>query len=207
MIHMYPGLGATSAMYGPLWRRRIAGVFHDWPVWRGEKTLGLLAERLVEEAGIDDGDMVIGSSLGGMVACEIARHRRLKAVVLIGSATRQEEIARCLAWLHPLVGVLPLGLMQTGARRWPHELTRMFAQVDPAFVRAMTRAIFCWKGLDVTVPIVRIHGRRDRIIPLPERVDVVVEGGHLLAMTQPTACIAAIERESLQSGLRAALLA
>jgi hypothetical protein len=54
----------------------------------------------------------------------------------------------------------------------------------------MCAAIFEWEGLgeDVITPL-RIHGRSDRVIPLPSHVDLVLDGGHLIAMTHAEECV------------------
>ena len=65
----------------------------------------------------------------------------------------------------------------------------MFAESDPEFVRAMCTAIFQWDGLGETnTKVFRLHGRHDLVIPPPPRVDLLLEGGHLVAMTHAEEC-------------------
>jgi hypothetical protein len=79
------------------------------------------------------------------------------------------------------------------AGKAPSELAKMFMDSDPAFVRAMCRAIVQWEGLDSpTTELHRIHGRRDRVIPMPPGVECVLDGGHLIAMTHAPECVAFI---------------
>lgn len=72
----------------------------------------------------------------------------------------------------------------------PGELMQMFEASQADFIRAMCAAIFEWDGLneDVITPL-RIHGRSDRVIPLPKEVDLVLDGGHLIAMTHSEECV------------------
>jgi pimeloyl-ACP methyl ester carboxylesterase len=185
-----PGMGADSRMYSGAWRSLPNAVFVDWPEYRGETTIAAVAERVVQQIGIAHGDLVIGSSLGGIVACEIARVRTLKALVLIGSAVNKEEISSLLAVLHPIADFAPLNFIQSAAGKVPGELAEMFRDVQPDFIRAMCRAIFAWKGLEnSSVKLIRIHGKRDRVIPLPPKVDLVLDGGHLIAMTHAAECV------------------
>jgi surfactin synthase thioesterase subunit len=88
MNHFYPGMGATSSMYAELWRKEFEGQFHDWPKWRDERSLTDIAVRIIEEHRIEAGDTLIGTSLGGIVACEVANLLDLERIVLIGSAQR-----------------------------------------------------------------------------------------------------------------------
>ena len=67
----------------------------------------------------------------------------------------------------------------------------MFAHTQAGFIRAMCRAIFTWPGLDLTrIRPLRLHGRHDRVIPPPREVDLLLDAGHLLAMTHAAECVA-----------------
>jgi pimeloyl-ACP methyl ester carboxylesterase len=164
--------------------------FLDWPVHRGESTIKAIAERVITEAEISNGDVVIGSSLGGIVGCEIANRLSLKALVLIGSAKNKEEISSLLALLHPLSHLAPLEFIQMVAGKYPSELTQMFKQSQASFIRAMCTAIFDWPGLkeNRTKPL-RIHGTHDHVISKPAHIDLALDGSHLLAMTHPDECV------------------
>lgn len=191
MIHVLPGMGADHRMYAaPAWQSLPSTRFHDWPVHRGESTIKAMAERVIAESGISDGDKVIGSSLGGIIGCEIANILSLKALVLIGSAKTKEEISSLLTLLHPLARLAPIEFIQTAAGKYPSELTLMFKQSQASFIRAMCAAIFDWQGLNENrIKPLRIHGTHDRAIPKPAHVDLVLDGGHLIAMTHAEACV------------------
>lgn len=193
MIHVYPGMGATSAMYGAAWREGLDAVYHDWPEWRGETTIREWAWRLIDEHGIADGDVLVGSSLGGIVACEVAKLRALRLTVLIGSAVNRNEINGLIEMLSPFIDFAPIAFIKACAGKLPGDLTQMFAASDPLFVREISKAIFRWDGADAHCPMLRIHGRNDFVISMPESCDCVLDGGHLLAMTHAADCIRAIK--------------
>ena len=55
---------------------------------------------------------------------------------------------------------------------------------------SMCKAIFQWQGLEpVSVPVFRIHGRKDLVIPPPPKVDLLLDGGHLVSMSHARECI------------------
>lgn len=190
MIHVYPGMGATSAMYNEDWRMLDDATFHDWPKWNGETSLKLWAERLIEEHRIREGDIIIGSSLGGMIACEIANQLDLREVILLGSATDPQEISSLLAWLKPLAKFAPIEALQFSGSKVPSEIADMFSQSDPQFIRAMCQAIFDWQGLTTKVKVTRIHGAKDLVIPCPQNADQIIpKAGHLIAYTHPKECL------------------
>jgi pimeloyl-ACP methyl ester carboxylesterase len=194
MNHFYPGMGATSSMYGEPWRKEFDGHFHDWPEWRGETSITEIAKRIIEEHEIESGDTVIGTSLGGIVACEIANLIDLERVVLIGSAKRKEEINRILSILHPFIDLAPIRFIQMSSGKLPNDLAEMFSHCDPAFIRNMSKAIFTWEGFCSEVPALRIHGAKDLVIPNSKETNHKIDGGHLIVMTHPLECIEAIKR-------------
>ena len=198
MIHALPGMGADRRMFPSPWDSLPDFVAHDWPAYQGEDSLAGFARTVVESFAIEDGDIVIGTSLGGMVACEVAKIRKLRRLILIGSAVDKSEVSRLLAFLHPLAGIAPLEWLAFSAGKIPGELPQMFAGVNPGFIRAMCAAIFRWDGLgNATVTCLRIHGSHDHIIPPPDSVDLLLDAGHLIGVTHAAEC-----REFVSSALR-----
>jgi len=195
MIHVLPGMGADHRMYPGPWRQLPGAVFLDWPQDAATASIGALAHQVIERAGIADGDTLIGSSLGGIVACEIARFRRIDHLFLVGSARRKEEVSALLRLLLPVVDLAPLPFLQRAVGKLPTELGAMFAASDPAFIRGMCRAIFAWNGLpEGLTSLHRIHGRADLVIPPPPQVDRLLGGGHLIAMTHASECVQFVAR-------------
>lgn len=194
MIYVLPGMGADNRMYTGSWRSLPECVFLDWPANAQEESIAGIAARIVATAGIPDGATLIGSSLGGIAACEIARLRKIEKLFLVGSARNKEEISAILRILHPLIDLAPLTFIQRVGGKIPGELVEMFRASDARFIRNMCRAIFTWDGLpEDSVPVRRIHGRFDLVIPPPPDVDVLIESGHLIAMTNAAQCVRFIE--------------
>ena len=99
---LLPGMGATDAMYNGLKHKLGFKVnFLNWPEYRGEKTYADVARRVIKENDIGADDVVGGSSLGGMVALEIAQLLNPKSVVLLGSAANRKEVQPMLSLLSP----------------------------------------------------------------------------------------------------------
>jgi len=202
MIHVYPGMGASSAMYRGAWRSLPDAVFHDWPEWSGERSIGELAERIIGEHSIAQGDHLIGSSLGGIVACEAANRIQLGSLALLGSAIGRQEINRLLAAVHPLVDYLPVEAARVSAGKLPSSFAELFAESDPDFIRNMCKAIFAWEGLKSDLPLLRIHGKGDLVIPPCEGFREMIEGGHMIAMTSAEECLRIIRDWRVRLALR-----
>ena len=197
MIHALPGMGANHRMYPAPWSSLTDFVAHDWTPYSGKKSLTDIACSTCEARGIRDGDSLVGSSLGGMVACEISKIRKIKKLFLVGSATRKDEINSVLSILHPLVNLAPIDWLRFSAGKIPGELAQMFAEAEAPFVRAMCSAVFEWQGLnDSTTKVIRIHGKKDLVIPPPHEVDLMLDGGHLISMTHAKQCVDFIQTKN-----------
>ena len=182
-------MGADRRMYPAPWNTIPGFVAHDWIRHSGEKTLAQVARAMCEAQGVQDGDDLVGSSLGGMVACEITKLRRIPMLFLVGSATQKEEVSRLLAALHPLARIAPFDWLRLLAGWIPAELAEMYAGVEASFIRAMCAAIFEWDGLGFSeTRVYRIHGKHDLVIPPPSKVDLLLDGGHLISITHAEQC-------------------
>ena len=199
--YLLPGMGADSSMYELLRNELKFEInFVDWPKYKGEKTYAETAKRVIEENGITDGDIVGGSSLGGMVALEIALQRQLKAVVLIGSAINSAEIQRVLSLLSSIASLTPISLIQLLVGKHNSIIAKMFAEANKDFIRAMCMYLPSWKGHQVTsVCLFRLHGQEDHIISCPkEGCETIPDAGHLVAITHTKECGVFLNKVYLQ---------
>ena len=189
-LALLPGLGADGRMYGPVYDDLADEVLRiDWPTHAGERTLGDVAERLLAEHPLADVDLLVGSSLGGMVASEIMARTEVPRLALLGSAIHPREVNPLLATLAKLRDHAPLDLLQRmcGAEVIASRvsLLEQFASTDPDFVRAMAGAIFDWDGReDLRGTRARLHGTWDLVILAPkDGASLIPRAGHMIAMT------------------------
>jgi hypothetical protein len=201
MIHALPGMGADNRMYPAPWPSIPDFVPHDWVNYSGEQSLEEIARSMCDSCQINDGDDLVGASLGGMVACEITKIRKISRLYLIGSAVRKEEISTLLAVLHPLAQIAPIDWLRISAGKVPADLAQMFANAEPSFIRAMCAAIFRWEGLGPsTTKVYRLHGKHDLVIPPPQFADLLIDGGHLISMTHAVECMEFIKANNRLHG-------
>lgn len=198
-IYLLPGVGCDHRLYDRL--ELPAGhqvVKLDWPAFEDDDTLARIAERLLPRVSPDGPHVLVGVSMGGMVAQELALLTKPVKVVLISSWTGPEE------W-PPFVKVsAKLGLYRTirdwSMRAvWPLKrlvdrressvdelLWDMACQQTARQLRNGTGAILRWKGSRWKGPVVRIHGDKDIVTPLRFPVDHLVKGGqHVMVLTRP----------------------
>ncbi len=141
-----------------------------------------------------------GVSLGGMLACEMARHLKPDALVLIASCRTRHGLRSIYKAGRPLLPLIPLPawsiakLLAAPAAKLakgvpPHRIDlaiRMFKEADSRFMHWALQALLRWEATPLYgVRVFQIHGCRDLLIPA-DRVpaDVVIpDGGHLINVT------------------------
>ncbi|MAE66440.1 MAG: hypothetical protein CMJ18_19400 [Phycisphaeraceae bacterium] len=191
-LFILPGMGATSDMYKGVWRSLPNAVFLEWPAYDGETELPEVAERLVHEAEITSHDFPLGSSMGGMVALEIAARVGSQVAGLIGSARHPGELSQFAQMLSAVSTIAPIRLAQLVAGNLLGEMGAQFQSTDPRFIQAMCRAIANWRPPEFHGDVVRVHGARDPVIPCPADALSIEDAGHLVALTHATECVEAL---------------
>jgi pimeloyl-ACP methyl ester carboxylesterase len=191
--YILPGLGVDATMYGSAFRTLKDVHYADWPHYNNEKSIKDIAITLIDQYKIYSSDIVGGSSLGGMVASEIAKYTEVRKIVLIGSTLTPETINPILKKLSVLSEIAPIHLIQALADRtsvitknnvWK-KLFKMFGNANTAFIKTMCKAIFEWDGNPMPkCACAHIHGAKDRVIYPPQTgATIIDDGGHLIAMT------------------------
>jgi pimeloyl-ACP methyl ester carboxylesterase len=197
---LLPGLGADARLFAPQAAKFSGLDVPDWiPPHKGEN-LESFARRMME-AVHPSGEYVLGGvSFGGMVASEMARHLRPRALLLIASAATGTAVPGHGRFV--IQTALRLGIFARRSPRpfWPalgwafgattpaarELLSQFFESAPPSFIQWGLEALLRWKPTSaLVVPVFHIHGATDRLIP-SRRVRataVVAGGGHLINVT------------------------
>lgn len=190
-------MGADERMYVKSWRELEGVTFINWGEYQGEKTIGEVAERLIKQYALNEDVIIGGSSLGGMVASEIAQRLGCRGLILIGSTYRKDDVNVLLRWLSQLSDVTPIPFMQMLAGKYDEDLlSSMFAESDARFIKAMCKAIRKWESVKIfeDTSVLQIHGKRDQVIGYPKTLGREIElhliegAGHLVGMTHDAKC-------------------
>ena len=194
------GLGADERLFGPQKERFPDLMVPRWLDPVSNEPLDKYAGRMAEQLSPLRPRYIGGASFGGMLALEIAKLLRPRAVFLIGSCRSRESIPFALRLGGSMVGRLPeaaFGMMKSHAPSLAAALgpfsfevreivTQMSREIPPTFLRWGVKAILGWAGVeDLDVPVHHIHGSADRLLPVRRvRPDRVLPGaGHLLTLT------------------------
>jgi pimeloyl-ACP methyl ester carboxylesterase len=202
---LLPGLGANERMYAG---QRSAFPRLEVPKWLSPGVNATLADygrRMAQTVDASEPFFLGGSSFGGAVALEMARHLNPRAVFLIGSCRTPAAIpwhlravARCGGWLArgPVLWAAHAVASRSTSRfgeLTPEQRTMLVAMIrgaDRRFLRWGGTALVRWGGAaDLRVPVHQIHGEDDCILPCGlSTAEVTVPGaGHLMNVTHPDA--------------------
>ena len=216
-VYLIPGLGADSRGYRGAWTEIPGAVFVEWPAYVGEMSVPAVAKFVADAWRVPDGAVLVATSFGGAVACEIAKLRSLRALVLVASSADPADyhgarsLRRWRRWVS-LARIQRFLRQREGIRRQRHGHTpsaftralldsiEQFTVCDLAFYEGMLDALAEWPGgSGERTPLVRIHGTQDRKVRVPREADLLLDAGHLVALTHARECadflIAALARD------------
>jgi pimeloyl-ACP methyl ester carboxylesterase len=141
--------------------------------------------------------ILVGLSLGGMVASEIAKIHAPEKIILISSvpeAAHMPAFYRVAAQirLHKIVPVSvykSASLLKQFFTPQSEEdkiyLKQAVKESDPEFVRWAINAIVTWKGND-PIDCVHIHGSKDHLLPVKytKPTHLIQGGGHMMVLNR-----------------------
>jgi pimeloyl-ACP methyl ester carboxylesterase len=201
-LMLLPGLGADVRLFEPQRRAFPQLVVPPWIPPKKNESLSAYAARMAEMIEPPpSGPWILGGvSMGGMIAYEMARHRKPDTVVLIASCRTRQSLRHGFHAGAHVVPWLPVGIWSVakwlapsvlaGSRRYDaaaqSRLVRMFQEMDSAFMHWALSAILGWNPtLLAGVRVFQIHGGRDLMIPA-RSVDadtLIADGGHMINLT------------------------
>lgn len=198
-IFLVPGLGADHRIYQHIDTGGYEAVNVDWVEPDREDTLASYAQKLIKVYHITPGSIIIGNSLGGMLAIEIAKTVPLDKTILISSIKTVDEMPRSFKWFSaiPVYRVLParlftklgffvryaFGKMTKGDQRL---FIDMLERTSPKFVKWAMGAILHWNNLTIPENVYHITGDKDLVFPHNRiRNATIIHGGtHLMVLNR-----------------------
>ncbi|MFK8055372.1 MAG: alpha/beta hydrolase [Saprospiraceae bacterium] len=200
-LYLIPGTGADERLFHQLDLSNFDTVNIDLPTPLKKESLKQYSLRIAtQQMDTTRPFAILGVSLGGMVATELADLLSPEAVVVIASAKTSDEIppsyhlARYVP-IHYLVGgkTMRWFTKQVQPRFEPMEdaqrdlFLEMLYGKDPAFLKGAVRMMVDWDRTDSPDGIIHIHGQHDHTIPYKHTLPThsVVDAGHMLTYSMP----------------------
>lgn len=173
-------------------------VFLDWIRPMKNESMKMYAFRLAEKINRNEKFILLGLSMGGMIASEIAKKFKPVATILISSASshKQFPVRFKVAYFLRLHKVIPVRVFKSASivkRIFTTEsaadktvLREIIKDSDPVFIRWALGAILQWKNEELPEPLWHIHGSNDEVLPYRPTVPthVIDQGTHLMIMSK-----------------------
>jgi pimeloyl-ACP methyl ester carboxylesterase len=151
---------------------------------------------------------IVGVSFGGMVASEMNKVLKPEKTILISSASCRMELPAYFRGAGKLniIPRVPSGMLQL-----PDSLLKLWSPIkdvdqralfldivkktDREFLKWAVQSILTWDNDEVPPRLSRIHGRKDRILPMKVKADSILEGGHMIVLEQAKRMAELIQKE------------
>ncbi len=156
------------------------------------------AKALSSQIDTTESFILIGVSLGGMLACEMTSFLAPQQTILISSAKNKYELPSHYRFMHtiPIYKAVPKNTIKGGAlfaqsifepiSKTDSIFHSMLAAKDPAFLKRTIHMIMQWDREISPNNVIHIHGNNDHTIPA-KNVDydyLIQEGSHMMVRTK-----------------------
>jgi len=195
-IFLIAGMGADTRIYNNIELPDDDEVIPvDWIEPNVSDTLTTYSQKLIKQYNITYNSIVIGNSLGGMIAIEIAKLIPLNKVILISSIKTIDEAPRYFSFFKmlPLYRIVPgkvfthfggfirpaFGSM-SAQQLWLFK--DMLSKTSPKFLKWAMGAVLKWKNTTVPSNVYHITGDKDRVFnyKLIKEATIVKGGTHIM---------------------------
>jgi pimeloyl-ACP methyl ester carboxylesterase len=200
VIYLLSGQGSDHRIFNNLNLDRSHEVFHiKYHVPEEGISLKEYAHELSEQIDISKPFILIGMSLGGMLATEITDFLDPEKVIIISSAKCRKELPGRYKFQSkfPIYKILSSEMAKKGAQlmqpivepdrnKEKETFKAMLKDKDPDFLRITIDMILNWKREDYSDKIIHIHGDNDKTIPHRNvKYDYLIENGsHMMTLTR-----------------------
>jgi len=200
-LHVYciPGQGADYRLFQDIeWPQNtiVHNVHYTLP--EDGATMASYAKQLSNQIDTTQRYAIVGTSLGGMLATEMADILNPEKIVIISSAKSKYELPKRYSMQQKLplnrlfsgtalkMGALIMQPIVEPDRNVQKEVfVAMLKAKDPVFMKRSVNMIIQWKRTTYSENIVHIHGAKDNTIPIRNvHCDyTVADGSHMMTLT------------------------
>lgn len=197
-IFLIPGLGADYRIYKNIDLSGHDVVNVSWIEPEKQDTLASYAHKLIDKYSITPDSIVIGNSLGGMLAIEMAKRIGLKKTILISSIKTIKEaplryklyryipvnrtiLPKMIRWAKSIIKFL-FGRKVSGENQ--DLFVSMLENTSPSFIRWAKYAILNWDNQTIPKNVYHITGDEDSIFPYKriKGATIVKGGSHVMIL-------------------------
>ncbi len=198
-IYLIAGLGADTRVYNNIDVHDHEVIPVNWIEPDELETLSTYAQKLVNQYDIIPNSILIGNSLGGMIAVEIARLIPVKKVIIISSIKTSNEAPRYFSLFRTLpvyklipgklftsMGFLIKPLFGSMSEEDSWLFNDMLKNSSPVFVKWAMKAVLQWKNDIVPPNLYHIIGDKDKVFSSKRirNASIINGGSHIMVFDQ-----------------------
>lgn len=199
-IYLIPGQGGDKRLFNNLKLDDSFKVKHiEYKLPLKGSSMQQYAKQLSEQVDTNENFMLIGVSLGGMLAVEMSEILKPEKTIIISSAKNNKDLPKKLLMQQKV----PFYKLVSGkVARWSafvlqpiveydrnkekETFKAMLTDKDPEFLKRTIPMIINWERSINESNIIQIHGDKDNTIPIKNvEYDIRVNGGsHMMVLTE-----------------------
>jgi len=197
---MFPGQGADYRLFDSIsFKDKYKVHYMEYFTPKKGVNMNDYGRKLASQIDTTLSFVLIGTSIGGMLAVEISTFLNPEKVIVISSAKCRSE----LPWRYrfqkyiPLFEIFPPGVIKFGAsilqpilesdvKSNRETFKEMLNSKDPKFLKRTIRMIVNWEHEECDSNIIHIHGTMDKTIPIRNvETDYEIDkGSHMITLTR-----------------------
>ncbi len=210
IVYLIPGQGADARQFrrlemAPGFEVRNIEYFTPEKGWKMRDFALALSQQIDTTAKY----VIIGVSLGGMLATEMGEILKPEKIILISSAKCRDELPGRYTFQKsiPINKLVPPGMIKWGAKKLQplvepdskkdrQEFLDMLNDKDPLFLKRTVAMIIQWERDEYSNDIVHIHGDNDHTLPSKnvEYNYLIRNGSHMMVYTRAEEISALVNR-------------
>ena len=199
-VYLIPGQGSDQRIYKNIEfdeKYEIHHIKYETP----EKGTSLksYAYQLAKQIDTSQAFILIGVSLGGMLATEMSHFLNPEKIIIISSAKNRKELPHSyrMQRYFPLYKIIPSKIIKSGSKimqaiyepdrnKEKETCVSMLNEKDPLFLKRTIQMIVLWDAIESPKDIIHIHGNNDHTIPIRnvKYTHLINEGSHMMALTK-----------------------
>lgn len=199
-VYLLPGQGSDERLFSKI---QLDSTFETvniaLPVPEKGMKMKEFAHIVSKQIDTTENFILIGTSMGGMVCCELAEFLKPEKVIIISSAKCRSELPFRYRFQHkiPLNKIVPKRLVKIGAQilqpivepdRKLHKdiFKSMLKAKTPFYYKWTVNMIINWEKETCNENIIHIHGTKDHTLPIRNiKANYIIDNGsHMMTLTR-----------------------
>ncbi len=200
IVYYIPGQGADHRLFNNIDLGEGYDVrFVKYEIPERREKMDAYARRLATQIDTSQSFVLMGTSLGGMLATEMNDFLQPEKTIIISSAKCRKELPHRYRFqrIIPLHKLVPKGMVKGGAKlmqpivepdrnKEKETFKSMLEDKDKRFMKRSVNMIINWKRESYNERIIHIHGDKDNTLPCKKvKYDYLIkDGSHMMTLTR-----------------------